>query len=301
MPPGKPRRRRKKSGFDIVLVPNGEGGKTRRWKSGAFRLLIMATGACIGIVGVTLLALRYTPIALYFPIPNPALSRMYGQRIAETEERLARLTDEFKLLKDYNLQLRKALGEKEGGDSTSTTAFPLSLATDGSSQGGDVAETQDMPTQMHEDHGDFDLGAQPYGSIVYNVESFRAAFPLITPVEGFVSQGFDPARKHYGLDYATKTGAPVHAAAEGYVVFSGWTYEDGNVMIISHGGGYLSVYKHNQTLLKPAQALVKRGEVIATVGTTGNTSSGPHLHFEVWKDGLPQNPNEFLLSPSTIQ
>ena len=79
-------------------------------------------------------------------------------------------------------------------------------------------------------------------------------------------------------------------------MFAGWTFEDGNVVMLSHGSGYLTVYKHNSSLLKSTGSLVKRGEVIALVGSTGITSTGPHLHFEVLKDGLPQNPQEFLLT-----
>ncbi len=68
------------------------------------------------------------------------------------------------------------------------------------------------------------------------------------------------------------------------------------MLIISHGGGYLTVYKHNKSLLKAARAFVERGEPVALIGTSGKTSRGPHLHFEVWKDGVPQDPDEFLLT-----
>jgi murein DD-endopeptidase MepM/ murein hydrolase activator NlpD len=73
------------------------------------------------------------------------------------------------------------------------------------------------------------------------------------------------------------------------------------MLIISHGGGYLTLYKHLQTLLKTGQATVKRGETIALLGSSGKTSLGPHLHFEVWKDGMPHDPNEYLLTPAKIQ
>jgi murein DD-endopeptidase MepM/ murein hydrolase activator NlpD len=85
------------------------------------------------------------------------------------------------------------------------------------------------------------------------------------------------------------------------VVFAGWTYEDGNLLVISHGSGYLTVYKHNQALMKSPAMAVKRGELIALLGSSGQTSLGPHLHFEVWKDGIAQDPNEFLLTPATAQ
>jgi len=93
----------------------------------------------------------------------------------------------------------------------------------------------------------------------------------------------------------------VFAASDGYVVFSAWTYDDGNMIVLSHGDSYLTLYKHNQLLLTSSHAYVKRGELIAQSGSTGQTSSGPHLHFEVWKNGLPQDPQEYLLAVSKIQ
>ena len=117
-------------------------------------------------------------------------------------------------------------------------------------------------------------------------------------MEGFVTQGFDPSRNHFGIDIAAQRGTPVYAPGDGVVMFAGWTYEDGNMLIIAHGGGYATVYKHNQTLLKNTLNAVKRGEPIALLGSTGKTSAGHHLHFEVWRNGVPQDPNDFLLVPA---
>jgi murein DD-endopeptidase MepM/ murein hydrolase activator NlpD len=149
------------------------------------------------------------------------------------------------------------------------------------------------------DYGD--MGVVTPGSLVPVVvtrrEMPKSRFPLMVPADGFVTQGFDPQSNHFGMDFAGKRGTPVFAAADGHILFSGWTYDDGNILIIAHGGGYVTVYKHNQTLLKTVQNRVSRGEPIALLGTSGRTSLGPHLHFEVWKDGIPQDPNEYLLTP----
>ena len=86
------------------------------------------------------------------------------------------------------------------------------------------------------------------------------------------------------------------AAADGIVIFSGWSDEDGYVIVIAHSGGYVSEYKHNQSLLRTAGDAVRRGEMIALLGNTGRTSTGPHLHFEVWRDGVVQDPANYLLT-----
>tara|TARA_B100002052_G_scaffold297103_1_gene326999 strand:- start:525 stop:1313 length:789 start_codon:yes stop_codon:yes gene_type:complete len=118
--------------------------------------------------------------------------------------------------------------------------------------------------------------------------SFSDNIPSIAPIKGYVSQRMGnefsfSAKKHGGIDIVAKEGAPIIASASGLVVFSGWTYEMGNLIIIHHGDGYFTHYGHNQINLKSQLDLVKKGEVIGLVGNTG-VSTGPHLHFEIWKN-----------------
>jgi murein DD-endopeptidase MepM/ murein hydrolase activator NlpD len=121
--------------------------------------------------------------------------------------------------------------------------------------------------------------------------------PLTMPADGYLTRGFDAQQEHYGIDIAGKPGTAIFAAADGSVMFAGWTYEDGFMMIIGHSQGYMTVYKHNQALLKSTAEKVRRGEPIALLGNTGTTSAGPHLHFELWKDGIVCDPDNYLLIP----
>ena len=128
--------------------------------------------------------------------------------------------------------------------------------------------------------------------------SYLENVPSHVPVYGFVSQSFSEGASsthqgHTGLDVAAPVQTAVHSTADGLVVFSGWHHPYGNLIIISHGNGYFSLYGHNvQNLVKEKQR-VKRGELIALVGETGVTS-GPHLHFEIWKDGKVVDPAFFI-------
>jgi murein DD-endopeptidase MepM/ murein hydrolase activator NlpD len=128
--------------------------------------------------------------------------------------------------------------------------------------------------------------------------SFFNSVPDIYPVDGFITRGYEPnsglGAPHYGIDIAGTKGSPVKATADGVVMFSGWTYEEGYVIILKHKFNYYSFYKHNLENLCTEFEQVKKGQVIALLGDTGQISSGPHLHFEVW-DGLqPINPLIFL-------
>ncbi len=119
-------------------------------------------------------------------------------------------------------------------------------------------------------------------------------YVLFAPVKGTISQEYKPNEKHYAVDVVTVKDAPVKAIADGTVIFAEWTAETGYVMILKHRNDLLSVYKHNASLTKEQGELVKAGEVIGTVGSTGELTTGPHLHFELWRQGYPINPTNFI-------
>jgi murein DD-endopeptidase MepM/ murein hydrolase activator NlpD len=114
------------------------------------------------------------------------------------------------------------------------------------------------------------------------------------PARGYISDHFSPSSGHYAIDIVTSKNAPVKATLDGYVIFAEWSASTGNVIILQHPDNLLSVYKHNSVLLKKVGNFVRSGEAIALVGNSGELTSGPHLHFELWQDGNPLNPEEFV-------
>ena len=120
------------------------------------------------------------------------------------------------------------------------------------------------------------------------------AFFFYKPVNGMVSSHYDQQQKHYGVDLTAKEKESVAATLDGTVVFAGYDPNYGNVIQLQHKNGFLSIYKHNDMLLKKVGDKVKAGEAIAIVGNTGKLSTGPHLHFELWYKGNPVNPEEYI-------
>ncbi len=117
---------------------------------------------------------------------------------------------------------------------------------------------------------------------------------LFAPVTGTITTHFNDNENHYAIDIATKKNTPIKSIADGTVIFSEWSVDTGYVIIIDHGNSLLSVYKHNSQLFKRQGELVKSGEVIANAGSAGALSTATHLHFELWYNGYPIDPTNFM-------
>jgi|WetSurMetagenome_2_1015567.scaffolds.fasta_scaffold163485_2 murein DD-endopeptidase MepM/ murein hydrolase activator NlpD len=299
MPPEEARRKKEPVSYEILMVPHGEGGRTRSFRASRRRLWTYAIVALVCGFLIMIGLLVYTPLAMYIPINNPVLEARYGFQILETQKRLTEVAQDVLVLREYNQKLRQALGEFDPRDTSAARRLasrtPQRQEEEVPDESGPPSTTGTAKAGDYS-YGDYDLGEGGVKGVPAVETSFRAALPLLNPTEGFVTQGFDPARNHFGIDYAAKRGTPVRAATDGFVVFAAWTFDDGNMVILSHGGGYLTVYKHNQMLFQSPHTYVKRGALIAESGSMGETSSGPHLHFEVWKDGVPLDPIQFLLT-----
>ena len=129
---------------------------------------------------------------------------------------------------------------------------------------------------------------------LFETATSKANFVLFPPVSGTISEPYDVKSKHYAVDIVVEENTPIKATADGTVIFAEWTAQTGYVILIEHSSGLISVYKHNASLTKSQGDLVKAGEVIATAGNTGELTTGPHLHFELWSDGYPVNPTNFI-------
>jgi murein DD-endopeptidase MepM/ murein hydrolase activator NlpD len=120
-------------------------------------------------------------------------------------------------------------------------------------------------------------------------------FFFFPPLQGIITNHYNSAEKHFGIDIVADEGSPVKATLDGTVIFSTWSLTTGYTIGIQHANNLLSVYKHNDAILKTEGNYVKAGEVIAIIGNTGTLSSGTHLHFELWFNGNPVNPIDHIV------
>ncbi|MDA1118942.1 MAG: M23 family metallopeptidase [Bacteroidetes bacterium] len=118
---------------------------------------------------------------------------------------------------------------------------------------------------------------------------------LFSPIEGIISDSFNPKTQHYGIDIVSRKNEPVKSVADGTVILASWTQDAGYIITIQHQSNLISVYKHNSDILKQVGNFVSAGEIVSIIGNTGELTSGPHLHFELWYNGSPINPEEFVI------
>ena len=119
-------------------------------------------------------------------------------------------------------------------------------------------------------------------------------FSFFPPLKGIVTSKFDRRENHLGIDIVSGKNEAIKATLDGTVLFAGWTLETGYVITIQHASNIVSIYKHNAALMKKEGDFVRAGEVIAIIGETGELSTGPHLHFELWYNGTAVNPEDYM-------
>lgn len=284
-------RKKENSKFTFIVVPGSKTEVAKSYQIGKAGLISFVAILFLIISLITLLLIIYTPLNRLIPISNQELENKYGKQIAQVEEKLNGLIQEIVVLRQYNYRLRQTLGENINSSDTSTLSdFNLPY-------NGNLLKPSESPEIEIED---FNSRSESFKKVLGKVSVPRSLnqieLPLIKPTTGLITQEFNPENGHLGIDIAAKAGTLVVAPAPGTVIFSEWTYDYGNTLIIAHTSGYRTVYKHTQHLLKVTGERVRRGEPIALVGNTGKETSGPHLHFELWHDGIALNPQDFLLN-----
>lgn len=247
------------------------------------RLNVFVLGGIFSIllVAITAVIIAFTPIKEY--IPGYLSTKLKANAVKLTFEADS-LKQKLAILENYTKALKPVLtGEitSEEIDSLQVEARQITIdesELNASKEDSLFREKVERITQF---------------ALLDNAKS-NVKIVFFAPLKGTISQSFDANSKHFAVDIVAKKGTPIKAAADGTVIFSGWSAETGYAIILKHNKDFITVYKHNGNLLKQQGDFVKSGEVIASVGSTGELTTGPHLHFELWKGGYAINPTNFI-------
>lgn len=266
------------------------------------RTLLWVGGGALLAGGMLMVALVvYTPVLYWLPGQvNPEVE----QQARLSALRVAALEDSLALQQAYMDQIRQLItGDVQvpDGDDAPTAAAPAEAPT--ASGEASVYLPEEGPPEW-EDHTapaltftrlPLRLAASGDGAAPSGLVAGALALPAPPPINGILTRGFNPRNGHFGIDFAAEEGSPVASIGAGYVIMADWTHDGGYSMAVHHGMGYVSVYKHNQRLLKRTGDRVAAQETIALSGNSGELTTGPHLHFELWQHGLAQDPQHALL------
>jgi murein DD-endopeptidase MepM/ murein hydrolase activator NlpD len=249
-------------------------------KLSRLNVFLVLTIASILLVGSTILLVAFTPLREYIP------------GYASTELRRATLdltlkTDSLETQLAYSTQYLANIKNIINGNPVDPTSEHVSdsAGTTGTLDPGISAADSTLRKTVEEEER-FNISNTPDQNL--------AGFSFMAPVKGLLTSTFDKALPHYGVDVTSKKNTPIKSCLAGTVIFAEWTTETGYVMIVQHGRELISVYKHCSALLKKPGNYVQTGQAIAIIGNSGETSTGPHLHFELWHQGNPVNPQNYI-------
>jgi murein DD-endopeptidase MepM/ murein hydrolase activator NlpD len=267
--------------YRLVVLNEDTFEERFSFKLNRLNVFVFSTIFAVFLIALTTLLIAFTPLREYIPgYSSTALKQKATDLTFKTDS----LQQVININQSYLASIRKVLsGDVKTVDFNKDSILELANKS--------PSEVDFSPSREDSLLREKVLQEDKYNPLV---DPEAVTIVLFPPVKGTVSEGYNPEDKHYAVDIVTAKDAPVKATADGTVIFAEWTAETGYVMILEHKNGLISVYKHNASLAKEQGELVKAGEVIATAGNTGELSTGPHLHFEIWSEGYPIDPANFI-------
>jgi len=269
--------------YRLVILNDDTLEEKLSFKLNRLNVYVLSGLFAITMVILTSLLIAYTPLKEYIP---GYTSTKYKKKVLKLEEEIQQYD---KKLKANNLYLANIQNILNGN----IDAKNLNELSNDSVKS--IANIENLPVEASKKETKFREKIEEQDKFsIFEKATKKNEIVFFAPLKGEITQGYNPKEKHYAIDIAVPNNTPVKAVADGTVIFADFTPNTGNVIIIEHPQGYLSVYKHNANLFKEQGDLVKSGEVIANAGSTGSLTSGPHLHFELWSDGYPIDPTRFI-------
>jgi murein DD-endopeptidase MepM/ murein hydrolase activator NlpD len=250
-------------------------------KLSPLNIFVFSVITIVSTIALTTTVIAFTPLKEL--IPGYASSKLRREAIE-----LALTTDSLTAALDRNERYIQGVQRILQGEVIDTVMLELESDTSANSTEVNLSDPSRQDSAFRE-------WVEEENAFTLNQSGAEIGIPqLISPLEGIITSDFDNATNHYAVDIAAAANTPIKSCYEGTVVFADWTSETGNIIIVQHENNLLSAYKHNSALLKEVGEFVRSGEAIAIIGNSGENSTGPHLHFELWYEGAPIDPQNFI-------
>ncbi len=285
--------------YRVELIDDETMYQSRQYRVRPLTVVLIMVASFVLVVGCTMAMVIFVP-TFHRLIPGYIDPEAYRQERARTAEQVARIEEEMDRLIAYNQNFQRLAG---GGSPDSLPQFSqdrLEAARSNLPDPTPVVEFEDTdPIEKvdPENNPPPEVASSSVGvrTSVVKTASRSVLDELFLPLSGRMSRAYSEAQKHYGVDIVADEGSLIRSATDGFVQFAEYSEDNGWVISVSSGrDNVVTFYKHNSRLLKEIGSYVRAGEAIAVIGNTGENSTGPHLHFELWQNGKFLNPANFI-------
>lgn len=258
------------------------------------KIVVVTVLVAFVLILITALLISLTPLRVYVPgYTTQKEYKLYKETAAKVDSLEKVLRNNQQYIDNFTTMLNGNVPSNEDMD-RDAAATPTVHPTERDRKR--VAETDNLEDESEMILGRISSNSGDNAGAPSIDEAKITSISLDPPSLGVITQAFSVSQSHYGVDIAGAKNSPVVAVADGVVIFAGFNIRDGNILIIQHPGNIISIYKHNASLLKRTGARIRAGEPVATMGNTGvSESRSVHLHFELWYNGFPINPLDYLV------
>ena len=254
--------------------------KQIRFNAKTFLLALVFIVFCI-IVGVTML-IAFTPLREYIPgYPTGAMRQMLIKNVLVVDSLETEIQKRDRYFNDFRGMLSGNISKSDTSVKRGTILRPDQV------QFKKIDHDSIFKNELSHEKNNLGIKSSANRGGI----SSLLFFP---PINGLVTSKYNAIEGHFGVDVVGSLNSKVSATLDGTVVFAGWTIESGYVIYVQHEQNLITVYRHNSELLKVLGDRVKAGEAIAIMGNSGKETSGPHLHFEMWLNGVSINPEDYI-------
>jgi murein DD-endopeptidase MepM/ murein hydrolase activator NlpD len=281
--------------YKLVVMNHDTFEEVLSFKLSPLSVYVLFSSLIVGTATLVTLLIVFTPLKRYIP--------GYGDFVRDAEiaalnKKVSDLEEEMEANRAYTANLRKILSGDMADFSREAAAKESDAAPPDSVNAGEAERIpEDDALRASVAAGSFSTPPPVAAAGISTIESRETPLEqiyFVPPVTGEVTAVFDPSKQHYGTDVGAPRNTAIKSVADGTVISAGYTVETGYSIAIQHPHNVVTMYKHNSVLLKKAGSTVKAGEAIALIGNTGEATSGPHLHFELWHRGRPINPDDYI-------
>lgn len=276
-----------KERYKLVILNEETFEENASFNASLWYLIIGGATFAILLIVLTIVTIKFTPLREYVSGVTDASSK---KDIIDAYTKVDSLEQQANANKVYLKNLKNIIEGKVGSAGEVKPDKNMSKATDSIKLNQKISKEERELRKLIESEGKFDLNAEDKTT----EKSGIASYSFFSPLRGKTSDEFDPKIQHYGIDITSRKNENVKATLDGTIVFANFTSETGYVVAVQHRNNLVSIYKHCSVLLKKVGSFVRAGEVIAVVGNSGELTTGPHLHFELWFNGTAVNPKNYM-------